>query len=412
MSVGLGVLKKILEGDYPLSRLHEAGVTEKFFIKNEKKVYAFIVKHFMEYKVLPKIKTVEEELEVVFPEFSDEPLDYWIDQIKRRHKLNLAQKELSDSADSVADGKLDDVTNRVRSLYLSLSGESKTERVYRVGALARPIVQRYKNIRNSGETIYGVPFGLPTLDYISAGAQPGDSTAIIGRPATGKSYLLLFNALSGLTAGKRVMVETLEMTAMQCTTRLYGLKGGIPPDKIRKGKLSWWGERKLKGAIRDLDKSELFIYEGTFYTTFEDLLIKTEEIQPDILYVDGAYLLRTTEHFSSRWERVAATAEGLKSLALSLQIPVIGTYQFNRRGPGDLGNIAGSDAVGQLASIVLSLRCPLKKDDRGRSYSDCLTNIRVLEVIKGREGENMNIKLMIDLEKNVGIREVEDDDEV
>ena len=139
-------------------------------------------------------------------------------------------------------------------------------------------------------------------------------------------------------------------------------------------------------------------------------MIKVQEVKPDILYIDGAYLLKTRERTGARWERVAATAEGIKDLSLTLSIPVVGTYQFNRKGPGDLAHIGGSDVIGQLASIVLSLSCSTKINISGKKVPDCSNRIKHMEVIKGREGENMQIDLDFSLVSNIGIREVDIDE--
>jgi len=362
---------------------------------------------FVDYNQLPKIRTVEEELGFKFPDFTDEPLKYWIDHVKKRHQLSLAQKAVEETGSDIADGKLKEATEKIRQLYVDLTSTGQREKLYLLRSLYKPVMDRYRAIQRSGKDIFGVPFGIPTLDNISSGAQPGDTVAIIGRPSSGKSYLLLNAALNGVNAGYRVMVETLEMPAEQCMARLYGLHGNIPVHGIRKGRLSWWAENKLKQTARELNDADFYIYEGTLNTTFEDLLMKVQEVRPDILYVDGAYLLKTRERTGARWERIASTAEGMKDLAMSLSIPVVGTYQFNRKGAGSLAHIGGSDVVGQLASIVLSLACSTKIDSRGRAMSDCSNRTKHLEVIKGREGENMLIDLDFSLTTNIGIREVD-----
>ena len=406
MSVGLGVLKKIIEEQSSLSVLTENGLTSSFFVSNEKKALAFISGFFLRYNSLPQVRTVEEETHIKFPEFADEPLEYWFDHIKKRYKLSIAQKSLDETGDDVSEGELDEATEKIKKLYLDLTQDGQKEKLYTLKSLYKPVIDRYKKIQSSGDDIFGVPFGIPSLDRTSSGAQPGDSIAIIGRPGSSKSYLLLNAAMAGSAKGHRVMVETLEMPAEQCMARLYGLKGNIPVSGIRKGKLSWWGERKLERTAQGFESADFYIYEGTFNTTFEDLLIKVQEVQPDILYVDGAYLLKTRERTGARWERIAATAEGLKSLSLTANIPVVGTYQFNRKGSGDLAHIGGSDAIGQLASIVLSMRCSTKINEKGVKVDDCRNPIKYLEIIKGREGESMSITLNVSLQQNIGITEI------
>jgi len=113
------------------------------------------------------------------------------------------------------------------------------------------------------------------------------------------------------------------------------------------------------------------------------------------VYVDGAYLLRSKNNYGARWERIAYTAEYLKMLAKEFGIPIIATYQFNRKGSGDVGNIGGSDVVGQLAGIAMGITN--ETDDQDDVWS--AVSYKHLELVKGREGESGKIRVLYDMEK-------------
>ncbi len=86
-------------------------------------------------------------------------------------------------------------------------------------------------------------------------------------------------------------------------------------------------------------------------------------------------------------EKIKDTCEGMKKrVASRYNIPTVLSYQFNREATKlskkeqtGLEHISGSDAIGQICSIVLGLF-------QGDEKSDQLNKKDVM-VIKGREGE-------------------------
>ena len=126
--------------------------------------------------------------------------------------------------------------------------------------------------------------------------------------------------------------------------------------------------------------------------------MRVQELRPTVVYVDGAYLMQTKDRTKAKWENVTAIAEYQKMIAKDFNIPVIASWQFNRKGPGSLGNISYSDAIGQLASIVCGIT-----DEKGaekinrwqrRSY-------KILNLLKGREGEKGVMKVLYDMGRMV-----------
>jgi hypothetical protein len=88
----------------------------------------------------------------------------------------------------------------------------------------------------------------------------------------------------------------------------------------------------------------------------------------------------------------------MKMLATQFNIPAIATYQFNRRGAGDIGNIGYSDAIGQLASIV----CSIDDEEQEKGHEDTVWSARsykLLTLLKGREGEKGVIRMLYDMHR-------------
>jgi len=143
----------------------------------------------------------------------------------------------------------------------------------------------------------------------------------------------------------------------------------------------------MKGDLSKLYEFELpfWIVDGNLTATVKDVILLARQLRPDVVYVDGAYLLRHPSPKASNWERVKDNAEALKQqLAGELGIPVVASYQFNREAAKKsmdatgLEHIGGSDAIGQIATIVLGLFEPDSVETLNQKHVD---------IMKGRNGE-------------------------
>lgn len=398
MSVGLGLLHRLLVDGRQISELMEAEITLDTLDTQEGRVYAYIEEHLALHEVMPKIETVEAELEFKFPKFPDEPFGYWLTGVERRAQTKVILDGCKDMKDAVTDGDLGLAKTKARDLVLLLDRRDPVDRVTTMQAIAPSVLSEH-DIRQRRGTVSGIPFGMEYLDRVSDGAQGGDTVAVVGRPGVGKSYFMLEMARKGYHGGAgSPLVATFEMKPFQCVRRLIALETGVSATMIRLGKLSHWGRERVAEGVTSIQLGQrpFYILEGGLRTTVEDLALRVQELRPNALYVDGAYLLRTrSKAGSARWERVAETAEVLKMIAREFNIPVIETYQFNRRGPGSLGNIGGSDAVGQLASIVIAL----DDEQQGGHTMWAARQFKLMKLLKGREGERGTIRVLYDMER-------------
>jgi replicative DNA helicase len=111
------------------------------------------------------------------------------------------------------------------------------------------------------------------------------------------------------------------------------------------------------------------------------------QYEPEAVYVDAAYLMSAEgkkRGYVSRWESIAEIIGELKALAIRYNIPIFITVQFNRnqknramKGEPDLGDIAGSDAIPQDASIVLGIQ---------KAPAPFSETRRIMTLMKNREG--------------------------
>ena len=225
----------------------------------------------------------------------------------------------------------------------------------------------------------GAYFGI-TLDR--------DSLYVLGDfTVTHNTYLILKQALHAWSNGYSVLIVTMEMTITQIVRRAIGMEVGINPDFIKKGTLDEFGMRRIRGYVSQIAHADrLNIFAGSFSKKVSDIEILIHELSPDIIFIDGAYLLRpdTVSKGASRLERVAEVYDELKKLTITSDRPIITTSQFSRQAgkrgkDGSLETISFSDAIAMHSSVVFSIKEGAPPNEHSR---------RELEILKGREGES------------------------
>jgi replicative DNA helicase len=420
MSVGLGLLHCILSQRISLIDLTAGGFDPSFFVGEEKRVWSVVEAHLTRYGTLPSLPTVEADLEnFSFQTFPAEPVQYWLDLMRLRQTEKALQIGVQAVMANLKAGDVTSAASELKQAYLNTLKTQDGEEVAHLADLVDPVLTLHDE-RQCRPSLSGIRFGFPTLDEQSDGAQSGDTIAVVGRPSRGKTYFLCQMSLSAFNAGRSVLFATYEMSLVQVARRLVALDSRISSTLLRLGQLSHFARSRLDQERNKIKGGAAFmLVKGSFRSTVEDLHLLVQQVTPDVLYVDGAYLLRVRQKADNRSDRITLAAEGLKTLAQTLEIPIIASYQFNRsggkKGGGGIEHIYMSDAIGQLASIVLGIEEGEKRDAAQFGWTG--QQIKVLRILKGREGERGEIPVLFDLdhmriEEIISEREEWEDDEL
>lgn len=397
MSVGLGLLQKVVIENRPLSFLTENGIDSDSFESEEQKVFEFIYEHVRRHGRMPKVSTVEQEIEVEFHDFPDEPMGYWLQSLIRRNRTDAMLEATKEVRESINEDNIDEAQERFVQAAVELQKRFSPDKILTLSGLSDEVVNLHDQ-RQRAEIMAGVPFGFSYLDQVSDGAQPTDTVALAGRPGVGKSYILFRMSVSAYEKGEIPLIMNMEMSPTQCARRIVALKSGLSATRVRLGKLSHWQRKKLQKEVRTIHEEgerPFYIMQGSLNSTVEDLALHVQELKPTVLYIDGAYLMQTRTRHRARWERVAEVAEYQKMIAREFNIPAIATWQFNKKGPGSVGNIMYSDTIGQLASIVCGI-----DDEKGKGKAVwSARTFKRLMLLKGREGEKGILRVLYDMEK-------------
>ena len=379
-TVGINLLAKIiLEKEY-----YTFGkLKPEWFVDFEQEIYQFVTNFVKEYNKFPTIQTFKEGLsidELVI----DEPLSYYFDQVIERYKKNILSEYLPQINKEISKGNTDGIVSKF---------EEVVEEIKENTILAKENFYSYKDmlelalnssIKNRYNELLGITTGWKTLDDATMGFTNGNFYVVVARVKMGKSLILSRMSKFAYEAGKSVLFVSLEMPAIEIANRFLGLEYNINKTLITKGRLSSFVEQGIKEQLEQMEeKAKFWFIDGKFNKTIDDLAFTARQLQPDIIYIDGAYLLRTDKQFKAKWELVTYTSEMLKYLAIDLNIPIVASYQFNRQvsrktaSVKDAGfeSIGLSDTISQLASIGIALIAPEGTDE-----------MRRIEIIGARDG--------------------------
>jgi len=108
--------------------------------------------------------------------------------------------------------------------------------------------------------------------------------------------------------------------------------------------------------------------------------------QPDIVYVDGAYLLSDEEGDEDNWMGLVRVWRGLHGLALLKDKPIIVTTQSKDESRASLRSMAFAKAVANDSDIVVSL----EQDEQMRNDKELLMRPLKLREVESRHCVMLN----------------------
>lgn len=398
MSVGFGLLKSVLaQGPDAFVSLSDNGITAEVLQGNESIVFSTIEQFYLNYGELPSFETIEVDSEVSVPwdNFPIEPLAYWISQVKEREMLLRAGTFITNAQNALGGRNLEQLRECIQQAYVQLEEGINDHSVKSIIEASNDAVDQHNQIQQNS-TIPGIPFAFPYLNLISGGAWGGDLICYAGRPGTCKSYIILNEAMNAHIAGYKVLFVSMEMSILQCARRVLALRTFVNYTRLRLGRVSEFGMQRIAEDISSMsDQLPFQFLSGGVFGTVDRIYAQIKHYRPDIVYIDGAYLVRPTSKGGQRWEKALQVLEILKKVALTENIPVVITYQFNKAAPGTLEGIAMTDGVSQLSSVVISIEAEGNSED---SISRPI-QYRTLKLLKGREGETGKIRVALDFDR-------------
>jgi hypothetical protein len=364
------LVSKVIE-DRNIIPVVERGVKDDWIVDDDlRDVWKFIRQHYATYREVPSIVAVTDN----FPTFKairvEDNLDYLLDKMVEFRRNKITRNGLEVVIDKMTKNDHESALAEM-SKTLSVVNEQGVIGTTHVDITKDPqkFWEEYENLQNS--VLLGVPTGFEKIDEATAGLQGGQLITMIAPPKTGKSQIALRMAANVHLAGLVPMFQSFEMNNHEQVQRYLAMSAQISSSRLRRGKLQAAEEDRLQDVLDDLQSKQPFHFVDAINgLTIDSLVAKAEQLSPDVLFIDGVYLmLDQVTGEANTPQALTNITRGLKRVAQKLDIPVIITTQTllwkMRGGKVTADSIGYSSSFFQDSDVILGLE-PIEVDEKKR----------------------------------------------
>lgn len=364
----------------------ERGIKDDWIVDDDlRRVWKFVREHYTNYREVPTAVAVNDN----FPNFKtlmvEDSLDYLIDKMVEFRRRTLTRRGVEDVVQQLNQNDHEAALLEM-SKALTVINEQGIVGTTHIDVTSNPdkFWEEYENVQ--GSKLLGLPTGFAQIDEATAGLQGGQLITVIAPPKTGKSQIALRIAANVHGAGWVPLFQSFEMNNHEQALRYNAMEAHISLSRLRQGKLEPAEETRFLAHLDSLkgDKSFHFV-DAVNGLTVDALIAKAEQLTPDILIVDGVYLmLDQVTGESNTPQALTNITRGLKRVAQKLNIPVIITTQTllwkMKSGKVSADSIGYSSSFFQDSDVILGLD-PVETDNK-------LRNLRVVQSRNSGPTEN------------------------
>lgn len=293
------------------------------------------VDYFSDYKTAPTLEVfkieldreqdevlklaVKDQLRSAFQRKNDEDLDYVKDSFLEFAKNQAIKTAIVKSVDLLQVGNYGEIKHLI-------------DHAMRAGQ-PRNIGHNWKmdiNLRLAGVSRVVVPTGWDAIDTIIGGGLAAGELGVIAAPSgIGKSWALSTIGAAAARAGKRVVHYTLELNENYMGLRYDTIFTGIEPGNITEH------PEIVRDAVNNVTGDIIIKYYPARSVTVHTLQAHLEhlilnDLQPDIMILDYADLMRSIDRVDARYQELGAIYEELRGMAGEIGIPCWTASQTQR----------------------------------------------------------------------------------
>ena len=216
--------------------------------------------------------------------------------------------------------------------------------------------------------------GWSRMDEIVKGGLGKSELGVVVAPTgAGKSMVLVHLASQALMAGKTVVYYTLELKDTVVGTRFDCCITNVPLQEHR------MRQKEIVNKIKDIEGTLIIKEYPTKSASTQTLKNHIEKlrkrgIEPDMVLVDYADLLRPVRSSGEKRHELEETYEGLRGLAQTYEIPIWTASQTNRGGLN--AEVITMEAISEafnkcfVADFIFSLSRTIqdKQENKGRLF--------------------------------------------
>lgn len=394
-TAGLRALRLILEMPTEQGVMELGKIKPYLTYPEDQKALEYVAAHLSQYGKMPHPDTVLDQITVFLPP-TQETFGFEVGQLRGRFVEDRMREASDDATVLLAESKHDAALDAMLSKLVPLKADNLGYSI--LDARTSDAADQYLNVLN-GTAPPTERIGYPTLD-VQGGIEDGDIIGIVGRPGSGKTWLMLYTALCRWTMDDipsgPVMFVTQEMGSKQIMRRILPLVANVDPTPLYLGKDGGDGYAEaIVGAQEALKSagSPFLIYDSKMAGTVADIEAIAVMHGVKRIWIDGAYMLRHPDPRLSRYARVAENLDLMKQFTQRTGCALLTSWQF-KRGAGkekqndatpDLDDIGYSHAIGEYCGVVVGLL------ENPKDATQATT--KKVTIMKGRNGEEGEFKI-------------------
>lgn len=398
-NIELQLIGKIIETQ-DFHTVEKLRINDTFFLSDSqtKEVFRFIREHYhneLTYGSVPSWALLQQRF-YGFPYVPSTDTVATLCQEIRRYKMRADLLSLVDDINTRVDVEPKDALDLIRQKSNEMYAEHEVSNDMFLASAYEHLYAEY-NMISQNKGIIGIPFPWDIMNEDTQGMQDGQFLVIYGRPKSMKTWVALVIAAFAYMRGMRVLVYSLEMNEKMILRRVAAIIAQVDYAKFKNGTLDPATQQRvwqILACLKDeeLTRSNMSGHSSAFLATqprgtasgVNTLQAKIREFDPDLVIVDGMYLMRDDRQKIRNidWKSVAHVSQDLKATATQFQIPIIGVTQANRSADkdpkkADLAELAYADAIAQDCDLCMRVH---KQKDPGTHETEL-----VLSFPGGRE---------------------------
>ena len=357
----------------------QRGVVDAWFLDDDnRRVWSFVRKHYSEYSEVPTVTTVKDH----YPNYAvldvEDSIDYLLDTMVEFRRRLLTRQGLENAVEHLQ-GNDHNAALLAMEQAIAKVNEQGIIGTHEID-ITKNTEERYKEyLAIQNQTFLGIPTGFKDIDEATAGLQGGQLITIIAPPKTGKSQVALQMAINVHKLGKVPMFQSFEMNNHEQQQRHDAMRAHVDHGRLRRGKLTDKENNRYIDMLNDMEKLHPFhLVDAVNGITVSSLAAKIEQLKPDVVFVDGVYLMmdELTGEMNTP-QAITNITRALKRLAQKIDKPIVITTQTllwkMRAGKVTADSIGYSSSFFQDSDVILGLE-PVEEDD----------TIRLLKVVASR----------------------------
>ena len=327
--------------DRTLAGITDSGITRVHFTDvNARKVFDYLTSYYQDHGVVPTSRELAADAPwYPLEEVVQETTGSLVSRLLQYRALDVIEEELLAATHAY---EADDVQGVFTILSRTLSSLVDSQPNLRDTNLVDTWEERLARYNSEApDALRGIPSGFPTIDQATQGFQKQQLVTFVGPPKAGKSTMMLLAALNAHRLGFSPLLIGFEMTNEEQEERIDSIEAHISHHRLRGRSLmkvpdpddpdKTIHERDLlrRGVHRIAARRDFWLSnDSQSTTTLTGVANKVEKYKPDLLIVDGVYMMQDENgEPPGSWKALTNISRGFKRMAQNLDLPIIITTQ-------------------------------------------------------------------------------------